>query len=737
MTLPEKGRQHAARLMAGEGKSLEQIETCQPDRLFSEFPYASYEEWRKVAEKSLKGASFEKKLITKTYEDIEIQPIYWPSDIADLPHMGSLPGFPPYVRGNDPLGYLLKPWEVSQEISDGEPTALNQAVRHDVERGLTEFNFLLDWAGLAGLDADEAVAGDVGCGGVSISSVDDLARVLEGVDLEKTPLYIQAGTMGLPVLALLGAYMRVKGKSLEKLQCCIGMDPLGLLVSAGVLPYALEDAYDAMAWTTAWAIDHAPLMQTILVQGHSYHDAGGSAVQELAFAAATASEYLGEMLDRGISAEDAAARMRFSFSSGSDFFLEIAKFRAARLLWSQIAGTFGCSDKAQKMYLHVSTSAWNKTVHDPYVNILRLTTEAFAGVMGGADSINVGAFDQAVRPADEFARRVSRNIHLILNDEAKLTIPVDPSGGSYYIEKMTDTMARKAWALFQEVEAKGGMSKALQEGFPQEQAAQTAARRKANIARRKDIFVGTNMYPNLIEKPLAVNPVDHKTIKGRQSELLAGYRAAVRKEELQPALDALAGAKEEGGPVVVEAAVQAALSGATLGSLACVVQTEGAVAASATAINIHRGAEIFESLRKASEAYRGKTGAAPSVFLANMGPIPQHKARADFSTGFLEVGGFEVLKNNGFPTVEEAARAFADSGASIAVICSTDDTYPELVPPLAKLIKEARPDAAVLLAGYPTDLIDTFKQAGVDDFIHMRANCYELLLKLMKQRGVL
>lgn len=716
---------------------MEQMETCQSDRLFGEFPYTSYEEWRKVAEKSLKGASFEKKLINKTYEDIEIQPIYWPSDVEDLPHMDSLPGFPPYVRGNEPLGYLLKPWEVSQEISGGEPAALNQAARHDLERGQTEFNFLLDQAGLAGLDADEAVAEDVGCDGVSISTMADLAKVLEDIDLIETPVYIQAGTMGLPVLALLGAYMRHQGKSTEKLRGCIGMDPLGLLARAGVLPYSLEDAYDAMAWLTAWAEERAPLLQTVLVQGRPYHDAGAGTVQELAFAAATASEYLGEMLARGISADTAAERIRFSFSSGSDYFLEIAKLRAARLIWTQIAGAFGASEKAQKMYLHVSTSAWNKTIYDPYVNILRLTTEAFAGVMGGADGINVGAFDQAVRPADEFSRRVSRNIHLILNDEAKLTIPVDPSGGSYYVEKMTDAIARKAWALFQEVEAKGGMSKALQEGFPQGQAAQTAARRRANIARRKDIFVGTNMYPNTIEKPLAVNPADHKTIKRRQAELLAGYRAVVPEEKLQAALGVLIGAKKEGGAGVVEAAVEAALSGATLGTLACVMQTEGAVVPSVTAVNIHRGAEIFESLRQASETYRDKNGSPPRVFLANMGPIPQHKARADFSAGFLEVGGFEVLKNDGFPTVEEAARAFVDSGAPIAVICSTDDTYPELVPPLAKLIKEARPDAAVLLAGYPADLIDTFKQAGVDDFIHVRANCYELLLKLMKREGVL
>jgi len=723
--------------MSNKCQDKKRQKACEGNRLFAEFPYATYEEWRQVAEKSLKGASsFEKKVITKTYEDIDLQPIYWQKDVADLPHMASLPGFPPYVRNNEALGYLLKPREVSQEFAHGAPGLLNQAARSDLERGQTELNILLDRAALAGLDADEADSCDVGREGVSISNVSDIARVLEGIDVERIPVYIQAGLMALPVAALLAAFMRQQGKSTKKLRGCIVMDPLAVLAREGTLPISLEGTYDTMAQLTTWAREHAPQLQTIVVQGHPYHDGGGHAVQELAFIMATAVEYLSELQDRGLSINDAAARMRFSFSVGAPFFIEIAKLRAARLVWAEVVSAFGGDKNAKKMFIHVCTSAWNKTIHDPYVNLLRTTTEAFAAVMGSADSLHVGAFDQAVRPAEDFSRRIARNIQIILNKECKFAVPVDPPGGSWYVEKLTDSIARKAWSLFQEVEAKGGMSEALREGFPQTQVAQTAARRKTNIARRKDIIIGTNMYPNLNEKPLAVQPVDHEAIQREQSAHLADYRVSTDQVRSQSSLEKLARASEV-SERVVEAAIEATLSGATLGDLARTLLTTGAVALEVSAIQIHRSAEMFEYLQSASELYKDKTGSRPKVFLANMGPIPQHKARADFATGFFEVGGFMVIQNDGFPTVEAAGRAVIDSGAPIVVICSTDNTYPELVPPLTKLVKKASPDTTVILAGRLADHMDSFRQAGVDDFIYLGTNCYELLLNLMKQKGVM
>jgi methylmalonyl-CoA mutase len=704
--------------------------------LFSEFSRVTYKQWRDAAEQALKGASFEKKLITKTYEGIDLQPIYWQEDIEDLSQAVSLPGEAPYVRHRDTLGYLLEPWRVSQELADASPALLNQAARNDLERGQTELNVLLDQAGQAGLDADAAKMEQVGRGGVSISSGEDIAKMLEGVAIDKIPIYIQAGAMALPVLALLVSVTNDRKVPLGKLSGCVGMDPLAVLAGEGTLPCSLQNAYNTMSALTLWAKKNAAGLQTIVVQGHPYHNGGGSAIQELAYAMATAVEYLSEMISRGLSIDEVAPRIRFSFSVGSKFFMEIAKLRAARMLWTEIIQAFGGKEEAQKMYLHVCTSAWTKTVYDPYVNMLRTTTEAFSGIMGGANSIHVGAFDQVIRPADEFSRRVARNIQIILEKESKLGIPIDQPGGSLYIEKLTDAVAKKAWSIFQEVEAKGGMSRALEEGLPQTQVAKVAAERKTNIGNRRDIFVGTNMYPNLGEKPLLPRVVDHKAVQKEQAEQLSRFRALRDEKGLKEALGKLAKKGKTADENLVGAAVAAAKYGATLGDIAKVLKEDKAVAPKIQAIPIQRGAEIFEALRKAAEQYQTKTGSRPKVFLANMGPIPQHKARADFSAGFFETGGFEVIKNNGFSTVEDAAKAALKSKAMIVVICSTDDTYPEMVPPLTKRIKEASPDMTIILAGYPTDYVDAFRQAGVDDFIHIRANCYEMLLKLQGKKGV-
>ena len=413
--------------------------------------------------------------------------------------------------------------------------------------------------------------------------------------------------------------------------------------------------------------------------------------------------------------------------------MEVAKLRAARILWAKVVAEFGGREEAQKMRIHTRTSAWNKTLYDSNVNMLRTTTEAFSGVLGGCDSMHISPMDEVARVPNDFTRRVARNTHTVLRDEAGLTRSIDPAGGSWYVESLTDTVAKNAWDLFRDVEKQGGMTEALMSGFPQEQVAAVAAQRAKAYAQRRDIFVGTNMYPNATDKPLVVTDIDHAALQQTRAAELNAYRDGVDPQWRQSALEKLAQSSPE---TRIENAVHAVLGGATLADLC------GALCASETMdpliepVKIARGAEAFEDLRRRSEAYAESTGARPKVFLANMGPIPQHKARADFSRGFLEVGAFDVIGNDGFETPIRQLKAALDSGASVVVICSTDKTYPDLVPPLAKGIKDAKPDASVLVAGYPSDHIDAFKQAGVDDFIHVRANCYELLNNLQKNIGV-
>ena len=698
---------------------------------FSEFPPTPYEEWRKVVDKFLKGAPFEKRLITKTYEEIDLQPMYRREDVAGLPHLDSLPGFAPYLRGTSPLGYVTQSWDVAQELPCATPAEFNAALCADMSRGQNAVNLVLDHPTLSGVDADQAEAAQVGKGGLSISSVADLAQALNGVDLETTPIYIQASASALTFTALLAALVMQQGKSLAKVRGAVGMDPLSQLARDGHLSRDLDGIYGVMAQLTGWAVANAPQLQTITVQGHPYHNGGASTTQELAFALATAVEYIRAMQNRGLSIDDIAPRIRFSLSVGTNFFMEIARLRAARLLWAKIVKAFGGSDEAQKMSLHARTSSWNQTVYDPHVNLLRATTEAFSSAVGGCDSLHISPFDELLRTPDEFSRRIARNTHTVLREESHITRTVDPAGGSWYVENLTDSVGRKAWALFQDIEKQGGMVKALEAGWPQKQVADTAAKRAANIAKRKDIFVGSNMYPNLKETRLEPEAVDFAARQATRATALSQYRANAYADKKQAALDALA----QGGNKV-EAAIQAALAGATLGEIAQAARADAKAGVTITPICAYRGAQAFETLREAAEAFVARTGQRPQVFLATMGPLTQHKGRADFATAFLAVGGIETIYPAGFETADEAADAALASGAPAVVICSTDPTYPELVPPLAQKLKQANPGLIVLLAGYPADHVEAFKAAGVDDFIHLAANCQSLLSTLQKKMGV-
>lgn len=708
----------------------------QTDRLFEEFPYPSYEEWRDIVEAQLKGAPFEKKLVTPTYEDINIQPIYRQEDQADWPHLNSQPGFPPYVRGTQALGHALTPWFVSQELPYRTPAEFNRAIRNDLERGQTAINMVLDKATLFGQDPDEAQVGDVGQGGLSIATVDDLATALSRIDLEQVPIFVQASSAALPMTALLMALVRRQGKSTARVRGCIGMDSLQTLVREGTFPRSLSGAYDRMAHLMTWVIKHAPQVRTVMVHSQPYHDGGGSAVQELAFTLATAVEYVRELLARGLSINDVARRTCFSFSIGSNFFMEIAKLRAARLLWAKAVAAFDGSPEAQKMTLHVRTSAWNKTIYDPYVNMLRTTVEALAGSIGGCDSMHVGPFDEALGLPDEFSRRIARNTQLILMHECRVNKVVDPAGGSWYVESLTDALARKAWALFQEVERKGGMGRALQEGFPQAQVAQTAARRAANIAKRKDIFVGTNMFVNLADNPLEVSQIDYEALHKKRAGYVARYRTSLDNTSNTLVLHKLADILEAEGDQIIESAIEAALAGATLGEIARTLRTGDHVITTVEPIRPQRGMEMFESLRVASGVHRAQTGSRPCVFLANMGPVAQHKARADFAADFFEVGGFEVIGNDGFRTVHKAATAALESDAPVVVICSTDETYPKLVPRLARTIKRKKPETMIFVAGRPGEYAEQFQAAGVDDFIYLGVDVYDKLFNLQRKLGI-
>ncbi|WP_134701540.1 methylmalonyl-CoA mutase family protein [Ammoniphilus sp. YIM 78166] len=693
---------------------------------FEEFPLPSFEEWQKAAEKALKGTSYAK-LIRTTYEGLSIEPLYRSEQTANLPHMGSLPGFAPFVRGTHSLGYLSKAWEVAQEYTAGHAEDFNRQAQFELQRGQSVLNIVLDRATRKGQDPDQAHSEDLMMGGLSLYNLDDLKTAFKGIDLAQVPLMIHTGAFALPVASLVLAYMDKNGYQPSQLQGVMAADPLGTLAEEGRLDGSMDRVYDDMATWTQWAAEHSPRLQTIFVRVYPYHDGGAHAVQELAYALATGVEYLRELQERSVDIQMASKAMVFSFSIGSHFFMEIAKLRAAKMLWAKVIEAFGGNEDAQKMKIHARTSVWNKTLLDPYVNMLRSTAEAFAGIVGGVDSLHVSPFDEVVRTPDEFSRRIARNTQLILESEAHLGKVIDPSGGSWYVEALTDQVAEQAWKLFQEIEASGGMLNQLKNGAIQRQVKVIAEQRRTNVSQRKDRIVGTNMYANLQEKSLSrLSNEARDSAQQQRSASASRYR---QERQLQAHL--------ETGKMKLEEAVVAIGEGATLGEITQALHPihEGAVTVSP--IDASRGSVLFEELRKAAEAYKERTGGYPKIFLANLGSVAEHKPRADFSASFFQVGGFEVISNQGFVSIEEASLAASQSGAIATVICSADSLYPELVPALVPRIKDLNPHMIVYMAGVPAEVhSESYKQAGVDQFIHLKTNCFEFLSNLQRERGI-
>ncbi|PEK98988.1 methylmalonyl-CoA mutase family protein [Bacillus sp. AFS017336] len=684
------------------------------ENLFTEFPKPTAQEWRDVVEKSLKGATIEEKLVTKTYEEIALKPMYGDEDLANYPYLKSQPGEFPYVRGTNEQGYLDQAWEICQEIDCASAEEFNRVARHDLDKGQTMLKIRLN-------DSVETNNGNPKKG-LILKSVSDFRTAFQNINLEEVPLYIETVNGGQAFFGTFIAYLQQQNYDLTKIKGCLGMDPLSNLVKDGTLPYKIENAYKMMGEITKWSVKNTPNLRNILVQSHPYHDAGGNAVHELAFAISSGLEYLREMDQQKVSLDDAASKMLFSFSIGSNFFMEIAKLRAARMIWARIIKELGGNDASQKMKIHSRTSAWTKTIYDPYVNILRGTVEAFAGVIGGTDTLHISPFDESIKPSEEFSRRIARNTHLILDKESNLSKVTDPAGGSWYIESLTYTLAEKVWELFQLIEEKGGMLKAIQFGLPQDLVSKVANEKINNIKTRKDKFIGTNIFPNLNEIPLETkgaknsNEVNLETSKNESLEFLTEVIS-------------LNGSS-------VEDTIDAANNGAAIVNILHAMNLEKSDGLIVNPLTIHRGAQSYEELRQNSQKFKDTNGEFPTVFVANFGPVAAYKPRTDFVTDFFEVGGFKVLQNKGFTSIDEIVDAFKNSESTIVVVCSTDDQYSENVPTICKQIKGQNPNTKILLAGKPSiEEMDLFKQYGIDDFINMTVNNFETLVNLQQNGG--
>jgi len=706
--------------------------------LLSEFKPATYEAWKRAAEALLKGAPFEKKLLSTTYEGITLQPIYNASDVAGLPHLKDFPGFSTHIRASNVSGYVNQPWLVSQELPCSTPEEFNVVALHELMQGQTELNVLVDLATANGLDPDSAKAGEVGACGVSLSMLQDFERAFRKVDASAVPVYFQAGSSALPVMALWFALARKQGLSLQSLRGGVEMDPLGVLARQGKLPHSIEQAYCEMAQLSGFVKEWAIPLQTVSVQTNYVHDRGGNAVQELAFALAAGVEYIRAMDDRGLKPEDMAPRMRFSFGIGSQFFPEVAKFRAARLLWSRVLEAFDVPENRRGMIQHARTSIWNKTRIDPYVNMLRTTTEAFSAALGGVQSMHVGPFDEGFRVPDGFSRRIARNTHTILQEECDLTRVIDPAGGSWFVETLTSQLVQKAWALFQDTEKEGGMLAALQSGWVQQQIEAVAAKRVKSLGERREVQVGINNYPNPKEEPQKAVLPDYAQILAKRSSQISSYRTSATDETDLQVMESLATLAASAGVISMEVSISAAQAGASLGELVQALRSKdtGTLRPEIQAMPARRASTPYEDLRDACWSHQATTGKRPSILQANIGPSRTYRARADWCSNFFMVGGFDVQGARDFFSVDEIVEAVKASESRVVVLCSTDETYLQSAGDAARKIKELDGTRTVLLAGAPGEQETVYKESGIDGFVHVRVNNYETLRGLLKQTGV-
>ena len=691
------------------------------ERLFAEFTPADEAAWRAAAEESLDGAPFEKKLITKTPEGIDLQPIYTRISTAAPAWQARPPGFAPYVRGAEPLGARATPWLICQEPVGATLGECNRTLLDDLNRGQNAVYLKPDAGTRLGLESEAT-------GGLPLTSLAALRDLFAGVDLAAVPVFVPAGLAALPVAANLAALLQERGQKPGVLAGSVLADPLGEWVKQGRLPGGLDAAFGQLASLVTWAKQTGSPLRVVGIDAALWGEAGASAVQELAFGLAAGVESLRRLSAAGVSIDDAASRAVFTWSLGSHFFMETAKLRAARLLWSRAVAAAGGSEAAQRLVSHGRVTGWNKTVLDPHNNLLRATTEAFAGVIGGVQSLEIVPFDAPRGAPTDLSRRLARNLHIILAEECQLGQVVDPAGGSYYVETLTRQLAERAWALFQDVEKRGGLAAALAAGYPQGVVEKTATDRVAAVEGRRDGVIGTNLHPNLRETlPAATEPSAVRT-PARPRGSAIGSEALDRLSRVAPT-----------EAVALFTAVEGAFTAGATVAETMVLLRPGLDAAAIKPVLPRRRSEPFEILRRRAELQLAKTGARPKVFLATMGPRKQHAARADFSTGFFAAGGFEVVPNKGFETPEAAASAALASGAPVVVLCSTDDTYPALVPPFATALKAAGATAPCLvLAGLPAtpELQQQFKAAGVDEFIHVRANCAKLLGDLQTRLGL-
>jgi methylmalonyl-CoA mutase len=570
-------------------------------KLFEQFPPVTTQEWIDKINADLKGADFNRKMVWKTGEGFDVMPFYRSEDLENLNHVNGfgklLENVDVKAKSVDETNKIVdKSWLVRQDIAVSDYRASNARALDILMKGIDSIGFIIKDPGSITEESLEVLLDNI---------------IPEGVEIN----FLSEGK----ARELIGYLLRIfekRGIPEGKLRGAVEADPLGRLMINGTLCIPVEAGFDYLASLTN-ETSQLPLYRNIQINGSNFRNAGAGIVQELGFSISMAVEYLSQLTDRGINAETAASRIRFSFGTGTDYFMEIAKLRAARILWSLIADGYGFAGApASRMEIHSVTSRWNATVFDPYVNMLRTQTEAMSAILGGTDSLTVNHFDIASGKPGEFSERIARNQQLILREEAFFGRVTDPASGSYYIENLTSLIADNAWNLFLEVGEKGGFLSALRSGIIQDTIEKSALEKKENISKRKVIILGTNQYPN----PDEVSALAH-------AEFTDPVGPDTEVKEVRP-------------------------------------------------VRFARASDDFERIRLAVE----KAPFRPVVFLLQAGNHTMRRARAQFSSGFFGCAGYRIIENDGYDDPGKGVEDALASGAHIIVICSSDEEYSGIAP---------------------------------------------------------
>ena len=677
--------------------------------------------WADLAARELKGRAPES-LVWQTPEGIAVKPVYTEADTAGLPHMGSLPGFAPFTRGPKATMYAGRPWTIRQYAGFSTAEDSNAFYRKALAAGQQGVSVAFDLATHRGYDSDHPrVVGDVGKAGVAIDSVEDMKILFDGIPLGEVSVSMTMNGAVIPVLASFIVAGEEQGVPRAALSGTIQNDILKEFMVRNTYIYPPEPSMRIVADIIAFTAEKMPKWNSISISGYHMQEAGATAEQELAFTIADGAEYVRAALARGLEVDKFAPRLSFFFAIGMNFFMEVAKLRAARFLWHRIMSDFGAKRPESLMLrTHCQTSGVSLQEQDPWNNVVRTAYEAMSAVLGGTQSLHTNSFDEAIALPTEFSARIARNTQLILQNETKVTKVVDPLAGSYYVEKLTADLASEAWKIIEEIDAMGGMTKAVASGMPKLRIEEAAARRQAAIDRGEEVIVGVNRFRLAEEAPIDILDVDNVKVREAQVARLARIRGTRDAAACEGALAALERAATSGQGNLLELAVEAARARATVGEISMAmekawgrhraeVKTLAGVYGAA-----YEGDEGFAAIQKDVEAFAEEEGRRPRMLVVKMGQDGHDRGAKVIATAFADIG-FDVDVGPLFQTPEEAAQDAIDNDVHVVGISSQAAGHKTLAPKLIEALRaQGAGDILVICGGViPQQDYDFLKAAGV------------------------